>query len=129
MKKSYETPVLGSEEFASSDYVAVCWELACVVNGNDASGAFHQAADDGKGCGHAKNQVIQQVGNRYRVVEENVPDNPGKVLECFNMSPALTVDNIKDYAGKEITWETVTNRTYYHRGYITMKEASRPLHS
>lgn len=124
--KRWEKPITVVQEFEANEYVAACWYIACdygEVGMNDPiSGLYHNAYDDGTGCGYADNQVIREVRDGVFSLREE--DGFGEDYDLrmtrnanwHGLSETLT--NVQ--VGETIYWTTTASdgRIWYHKGTV-----------
>lgn len=129
-KRAYTTPVMHEECFMADEYIAACWDVACARAGSDdyaepsvgGKEVTHASNADGKGCGHAENQIItENADGTVSMTEVNVP-NQGTlpcVMTDSSWNPvSLNAGDVK--TGDTIYWVTNANdgsaRTWHHYG-------------
>lgn len=136
-KRKYAKPLLNCEAFVPSEYIAVCFELAC----NTTSANSYEASignDDANhrnsvgNCGHKESQIINTTkdGIITQLYEHHRTGNmwTGYYYVDLPIESELIGKNIKDYNNKTITWQTYYNDiTYHHQGVVTMVKS--PNHS
>ena len=137
-KRKYAKPLLNCEAFVPSEYIAVCYELACNTSAantyEDSIGNYEANHRTSEGnCGHVNSQIINTTkdGIITQLYEHHRESNGwfgGFSYVDLPMESDLIGKNIKDYNGKSITWVTYYNDiTYHHQGVVTMVKS--PNHS
>lgn len=141
-RKGWVTPKAMVEEFEANEYVAACWEIACIVGAtgdpdeanpdpyNPYSGATHSHNSNGTGCGWADNQYIREIRDGVFTVTE-YGDN---ILNCRLTKNSRwqylsdTISNV-DF-GDTIYWTTsLGNTTWYHYGTVGVANEDHPNRS
>ena len=125
--KSWVRPRTEVQAFEADDYVAACWYIACDYgqgeNGNhDPKGGFHDAYEDGTGCGWEDNQVIRESSKGVFTLREE--DGFGEDYDMMmtrnsnwsGLSSTLSGVTV----GETIYWTTNASdgRSWYHKGQV-----------
>ena len=71
MKKAYVKPVMESEAFVANEYVAACWRVQCIVDGEEFIITTEPTGEaDGDGFTYSDGEW-QYWGNRFKHKAEN----------------------------------------------------------
>ena len=124
--REYVRPMMTGETFATNEYVAACWYIACDYgqgehNHYDPYGEYHNAYENGTGCGHAQNQVIRESNGVFRISEEDGfgEDYQMQMTRNSNWSDLnWTLTDVRE--GETIYWTTTASdgRIWYHKGQV-----------
>lgn len=138
-KRNYVKPLLNSEAFVPSEYIAACWGVGCNIEQSNQyeidNGWYYMDVSHATAhCGSASNQVIYDDNNdgiADRMVEEGT-DGLGN-LTCTiysdsGFSNKISVSSVKP--GQNIYWTTAAgNKVWHHHGIVYATFPGRPLHS
>lgn len=144
-KRDYVKPLLNSEAFLPSEYIAACWGVGCNVSESNNYEQTNNASNNktwwdlevshaSSHCGNSANQVIYDDDNNGiadRMIEEGT-DGLGN-LQCTIYTSSSYTD-IKDIStvkpGDNIYWTTAAgNKIWHHVGLVYATFPGRPNHS
>lgn len=108
-KEKWETPIIFVQRFMPNEYVAACWELACIQGKYGDDGMDHSGT-----CGSAANNVISDNNGKVTVTERS---NDQGWLSC----KITNKDSWTDVGtGTYVEWETYAangdGRVWKHKG-------------
>ena len=125
--KSWVRPRTEVQAFEADDYVAACWYIACDYGQGenrhyDPKRGFHDAYEDGTGCGWEDNQVIRESSKGVFTLREE--DGFGEDYDMMmtrnsnwsGLSSTLSGVTV----GETIYWTTNASdgRIWYHKGQV-----------
>lgn len=127
--REYVRPMMTGETFATNEYVAACWYIACDYGQGDNGhrdpidrNLYHNTNSDGTGCGHADNQVIRDISDgMFAMREEDGFGEDYDVLMTRNESwlgLSSTLSGVQ--VGETIYWTTTASdgRIWRHKGQV-----------
>lgn len=128
--REYVRPMMTGETFATNEYVAACWYIACDYGQGDNwhrdpidRNLYHNTNSDGTGCGHADNQVIRDISDgMFAMREEDGFGEDYDVLMTRDQSWQNLTSTLSDVRlGETIYWTTTSSdgsTTWYHKGQV-----------